>query len=112
MFGVGAAAGGILGGFLGSLSARIDQRYLPIFMALTTSLGIVPFLALLDDPTYTRAGWRPCLYAFAGGCLGASALLRRCARATAALRRGRSPHPRRALSQHALGERPPLHHKR
>lgn len=81
---MGAAAGGILGGFLGSWLARAEQRYLPLFMALTTALGIVPFVALLDDPTYTRAGWRPSLYAFAGGCLGASAPVRCGARTTAA----------------------------
>ena len=51
VFGVGAAAGGILGGFLGSGLARAEQRYLPLFMALTTALGIVPCVALLDDPT-------------------------------------------------------------
>jgi len=38
-------------------------------MSLTTFLGILPFLALLNDPTYTQASWKPCLYAFAGGCL-------------------------------------------
>lgn len=69
VFGFGCAVGGILGGFLGSLCSRADRRYLPLFMALTTLLGIGPFLALLDDPNYDHAGLVPCLYAFTGGCL-------------------------------------------
>ncbi|KAL9183619.1 hypothetical protein ACHAXT_004475 [Thalassiosira profunda] len=69
VFGVGCAAGGILGGFLGSLASRADRRYLPLFMAFTTLLGVAPFLALLDDDSYDRAGPMPCFYAFVGGCL-------------------------------------------
>ncbi|KAL7541631.1 hypothetical protein ACHAXR_011083 [Thalassiosira sp. AJA248-18] len=69
VFGFGCAVGGILGGYLGSLASRADRRYLPLFMALTTLLGIAPFLALLDDPSYDHAGLIPCFYAFAGGCL-------------------------------------------
>jgi len=68
-FGVGCAVGGILGGFLGGLASNADRRYLPLFMALTTLLGIGPFIALLDDPNYDHAGLIPCFYAFAGGCL-------------------------------------------
>jgi translation initiation factor 4G len=69
VFGFGAAAGGIFGGYLGGLANQANRSYLPLFMALTTYLGILPFLALLNDPTYTQANWKPCLYAFAGGCL-------------------------------------------
>jgi len=68
-FGLGSAAGGILGGYFGTLASTADRRYLPLFMSLTTLLGIVPFLALFDDPNYDHAGLIPCLYAFAGGCL-------------------------------------------
>ena len=67
VFGVGCAVGGILGGYFGGLAA--DRRYLPLFMSLTTMLGVIPFLALLDDASYDRAGFKPCFYAFAGGCL-------------------------------------------
>jgi hypothetical protein len=56
-------------GFLGSLASSANQRYLPLFMALTTLMGILPFLALLDDWRYNNAGLIPCFYAFAGGCL-------------------------------------------
>jgi MFS family permease len=69
VFGFGAAAGGIFGGYLGGLANRANRSYLPLLMALTTYLGILPFLALFNDPTYTQATWKPCLYAFAGGCL-------------------------------------------
>mmetsp|Transcript_6412 Transcript_6412/g.13868 ORF Transcript_6412/g.13868 Transcript_6412/m.13868 type:complete len:763 (-) Transcript_6412:4-2292(-) len=69
VFGVGCAVGGILGGYLGSLASRVDRRYLPLFMALTTLLGVGPFLALLDDSSYDHASFMPCIYAFAGGCL-------------------------------------------
>lgn len=68
VFGFGCAAGGIFGGYLGGLANRTNRSYLPLFMALTTYLGIMPFLALLNDPTYTHASWKPCFYAFAGGC--------------------------------------------
>ena len=67
VFGVGCAVGGILGGYFGGLLT--DRRYLPLFMSLTTMLGVIPFLALLDDASYDRAGFKPCFYAFAGGCL-------------------------------------------
>lgn len=69
IFGFGCAAGGILGGYLGGLANSANRSYLPLFMALTTYLGIMPFLALINDPTYHDGSWRPCLYAFAGGCL-------------------------------------------
>ncbi|KAL7498684.1 hypothetical protein ACHAWT_008413 [Skeletonema menzelii] len=69
VFGFGCAAGGIFGGYLGGLANRANRSYLPLFMALTTYVGILPFLALLNDPTYTHASWKPCFYAFAGGCL-------------------------------------------
>ena len=69
VFGFGCAAGGIFGGYLGGLANSANRSYLPLFMASTTYLGILPFLALINDPTYHDGGWKPCLYAFAGGCL-------------------------------------------
>ncbi len=69
VFGFGCASGGIFGGYLGGMANRANRSYLPLFMALTTYLGILPFLGLLNDPTYTQASWKPCFYAFAGGCL-------------------------------------------
>ena len=55
--------------FMNYPSSAVDRRYLPLFMSLTTMLGVIPFLALLDDASYDRAGFKPCFYAFAGGCL-------------------------------------------
>ena len=73
VFGVGCAVGGIVGGYLGGLSSAADRRYLPLFMSLTTMLSPIPFLALLDDSSYDHAGFKPCFYAFAGGCLASMA---------------------------------------
>ncbi|KAL7532930.1 hypothetical protein ACHAWF_004288 [Thalassiosira exigua] len=69
VFGVGCAVGGILGGFVGALASQADRRYLPLFMAMSTFLGIIPFIALLDDTSYDSASVVPCFYAFAAGCL-------------------------------------------
>lgn len=54
IFGIGCAAGGILGGYIGQVVMEIDRSYLPLFMAVTTVLGILPFLALLNS-TFTNA---------------------------------------------------------
>lgn len=69
VFGLGGAVGGILGGSLGGMANRANRSYLPLFMASTTYLGILPFVGLLNDPTYTHVSWRPCFYAFVGGFL-------------------------------------------
>lgn len=47
-FGLGAASGGIAGGFLGMQAMRINRAMLPILMAAATFVGIFPFLGLLD----------------------------------------------------------------
>ena len=47
-FGLGCAAGGIIGGAIGTKMIKINRSFLPLFMAVSTILGIVPFLGLLD----------------------------------------------------------------
>ena len=54
LFGLGCAAGGVLGGYWGQVVQRYDRTYLPIFMAVTTLLGIAPFVCLLNTH-FTRA---------------------------------------------------------
>lgn len=54
LFGLGCAAGGVLGGYWGQVVQTYDRTYLPIFMSVTTLLGIVPFAALLNTH-FTRA---------------------------------------------------------
>ena len=54
LFGLGCAAGGVLGGYWGQEVQRFNRCYLPIFMAITTLLGIVPFICLLNTH-FTRA---------------------------------------------------------
>jgi len=67
-FGVGSASGGVLGGYLGSQVTRINRSFLPLFMALSTFLGIFPFLGLLDLDLDT---WPiiSVVFAFSGGCI-------------------------------------------
>jgi translation initiation factor 4G len=48
MFGIGSALGGVCGGFIGSLCMRVNRILLPLFMSISTLLGILPFLGLLD----------------------------------------------------------------
>jgi len=71
LFGIGSAAGGIVGGFIGGIVSIISRSLLPLFMAVTTLLAVLPFLALLDDIRYDKASLIPCFYAFTGGCLAA-----------------------------------------
>jgi len=47
-FGLGAASGGIAGGYLGMKAMKMNRSMLPILMAVSTFLGIFPFLGLLD----------------------------------------------------------------
>lgn len=50
VFGVGCTLGGILGGYLGGLVGARNPAHLPLFMAASTALGILPFYRLLNDP--------------------------------------------------------------
>jgi MFS family permease len=48
VFGVGCAVGGILGGYFGQFAMDMNRSYLPLFMSITTILGVLPFLGLLN----------------------------------------------------------------
>jgi MFS family permease len=48
LFGIGCLLGGILGGYWGGLVQAQNRELLPLFMSVTTILGIFPFLALLN----------------------------------------------------------------
>ena len=70
-FGVGCAIGGVTGGYFGQLFMKGNRSNLPLFMAVTTILGIFPFLAMLnynpheDDPAHFRFK----IFAIVGGCV-------------------------------------------
>ena len=66
VFGLGCAVGSIGGGYLGQVTSAIDRRLMPVFMAVSTLLGILPMLALINCE-FHHAGLLPCLYAFLGG---------------------------------------------
>ena len=68
VFGVGCAVGGILGGYLGAWIQSIRRSLLPLFMAATTMLGILPFFGLLNGHTTNAHGYWSIMYAFMGGC--------------------------------------------
>ena len=68
VFGVGCAAGGILGGYLGAKIQAFRRSLLPLFMAATTMLGILPFFGLLNGHTTNARGYWSIFYAFMGGC--------------------------------------------
>ena len=67
VFGAGCAVGGILGGYCGQLLMLKDRAYLPWFMAITTFLGIFPFLGLLNGHIVNARGLWAILLAFTGG---------------------------------------------
>jgi len=67
-FGIGMAAGGILGGYIGTICMRINRSMLPIFMAVSTLIGIFPFLGLLDL-TLKGKKFLPVFLALTGGCV-------------------------------------------
>jgi len=48
LFGVGCTIGGVLGGYWGQIVQAWNRSYLPLFMALTTAIGILPFVGLLN----------------------------------------------------------------
>jgi translation initiation factor 4G len=64
-FGMGSAAGGILGGYFGTL---VSGNGLPLFMATSTFLGIFPFLGLLDLDL-RKFPLLALVFAFSGGCI-------------------------------------------
>jgi translation initiation factor 4G len=67
VFGVGCAVGGILGGYWGGIVQSWNRSYLPLFMALTTLLGIFPFLGLLNGTFRNAHGLLAVGYSFLGG---------------------------------------------
>mmetsp|Transcript_772 Transcript_772/g.1314 ORF Transcript_772/g.1314 Transcript_772/m.1314 type:complete len:836 (-) Transcript_772:91-2598(-) len=67
-FGLGSAAGGVIGGTIGTKLQRINRAFLPLFMALSTALGIVPFLGLLDLKL-NGASFLAVFLAFIGPCV-------------------------------------------
>ena len=69
VFGLGCAAGGVLGGYLGQLISSWNVSYLPLFMSVTTFLGIFPFLALLNGSFTNAHGVEAVFYSFMGGCI-------------------------------------------
>ena len=54
IFGIGCACGGIIGGYYGQVIQMMNRSYLPIFMSVTTVLGIIPFVILFNT-TFTNA---------------------------------------------------------
>lgn len=69
VFGVGSAVGGVLGGYLGAKIQGIKRSYLPVFMSVTTLLGALPFIGLLNGHTTNAHGYWAEMYSFMGGCL-------------------------------------------
>jgi translation initiation factor 4G len=67
-FGIGSAVGGILGGYLGTIASGISRLSLPLFMALSTFVGIFPFLGLLDL-NLRRWPILALMLSFTGGCI-------------------------------------------
>ena len=69
VFGIGCAVGGIIGGTLGSRIQSFRRSLLPIFMAGTTLLGVLPFIGLLNGHTTNAHGYWAVMYSFMGGCI-------------------------------------------
>jgi MFS family permease len=67
-FGLGSAAGGIAGGLIGSEIIKYNRTYLPLFMAFSTAVGIVPFILLLDLK-FSKANLLVVFLSFSGGCI-------------------------------------------
>lgn len=67
IFGLGCAAGGVLGGWWGQIFMRWNRSYLPLFMAVTTFLGIFPFIALLNGSFTNAHGFEAVFFSFMGG---------------------------------------------
>jgi len=69
LFGIGCALGGILGGWAGQIVQSWDRSYLPIFMAVTTFLGIIPFLWMLNGSWTNAHGYTAWTCSLLGGCI-------------------------------------------
>ena len=69
IFGIGCAVGGLVGGWAGQKTTQMRREYMPLFMSISTALGIIPFYALLNDDTFHTANFRAIMYAFSGGCI-------------------------------------------
>ncbi|CAB9511802.1 Eukaryotic translation initiation factor 4 gamma [Seminavis robusta] len=69
VFGIGCAAGGIVGGAMGAAVQAFRRSFLPLFMAGTTILGIFPYLALLNGHTTNAHGYWAMTYSFMAGCI-------------------------------------------
>lgn len=67
MFGLGCAAGGVLGGYWGQLFIDWNRSYLPLFMAATTFLGIFPFIGLLNGSFTNAHGVEAVFFSIMGG---------------------------------------------
>jgi predicted MFS family arabinose efflux permease len=69
LFGIGCAIGGICGGYIGQMCMRFNRSYLPLFMAVSTFMGIFPFLGLLNSSFTNHHGYKAMGYSILGGCL-------------------------------------------
>jgi len=69
LFGLGSALGGILGGWAGQIVQSWNRSYLPIFMSVTTFLGIFPFLGLLNSSFTNAHGIMAWSLSLVGGCI-------------------------------------------
>ena len=81
VFGIGCAAGGIIGGYVGQIIMdRYDRSYLPLFMAITTVIGIIPFIWLLNSTFLDARGFRGVALTSMGGLIASlpSVLVRPC----------------------------------
>jgi MFS family permease len=68
MFGIGCAAGGVVGGAAGHFLQQVNNGlWVPLFMSITTLLGILPFLALLNSHFTNAHGFQGIVYAGLGG---------------------------------------------
>jgi MFS family permease len=81
VFGIGCAAGGIIGGYIGQvIMHRYNRSLLPLFMAISTLIGIVPFLWLLNSSFSNARGIEGISLAAMGGFIASvpSVLVRPC----------------------------------
>lgn len=69
VFGIGCAAGGILGGYWGQVFQSWNRSYLALYMSVSTFLGVFPFLGLLNGTTRNAHGIVAAGFSFSGGCI-------------------------------------------